>query len=298
MNGFIKKKDWLIPVMLILFLLAVVLLPFAAERTYAGRNENPNHVLTYTTGSLTWDSATHVDEKTGVAELSLFNSTYQNVQAENGDKVVAPGTEGKNIVRLKNNAGNTIEYIAVMYRIKDEDTLPVEPVLEDDTAFTDTQTYPLPEGVTKDQVVRAVKGTVRAKELQDFDITWLWKYYESDERDQIDTALGNKAAWDIADEVQAGLYIVVVEDSGGGEPGGPDPQKPETPDTPDNPDPENPNPNVPNTADPDDPYTYPQIPQTGDSSNLMLYLILTIISGVLLLLMIVDRRKEKRCKKS
>lgn len=283
MDAFKRKKDWLLPVALILFLLTVVFIPYAAERTYAGRNDAPDHILTYTTGSLTWDSATDVDEKTGVAELSLFNSTYQNVQAENEDKVVAPGTEGKNIVRLKNDEDYAVQYIAVMYRMKDEDALPVEPTMADDTAFTDTDTYPLPEGVSKEQVVRAVTGTVGANELQDFDITWLWEYYETDERDQVDTALGNKAAWEIPDEVQAGIYIVVVEDA-----------NPDDPD-PDNPDPDNPDPNDP---DPDDPYTYPEVPKTGDSSHLGLYLLLMAISGVLLILIVLDSRKEKKCRKS
>ncbi|MGI5906948.1 MAG: hypothetical protein ACOX85_12005 [Candidatus Pararuminococcus gallinarum] len=270
MNAYIKKKNWLMSVALILFLLSVILIPFSVERTYAGRNEKPNHILTYTTGSLTWDNATDVDEKTGVAELSLFNSTYQNVQAENQDKVVAPGTEGSNIVRLKNDMDYSIEYIAVMYRMKEENSLPVEPVMADDESFTDTDTYLLPEGVTEEQVIRAVTGTVGANELQDFDITWLWQYYESDERDQIDTALGNKAAWEIPDEIQAGLYIIVVEDSGLGDP---------------------------YTPDHDDLYTNPETHQTGDSNNFISYLILMLISGMLFLLLLLERRNGKPCKK-
>ena len=259
MDAFTRKKDWLLPVTLIFFLFAVVLIPFATERTYAGRNDVPNHVLTYTTGNLTWDSDTNIDEKTGVAELTLFQSTYQNVQTENGDKVIAPGTEGENIVRLKNNADHSIEYIAVMYRAKEEDTLPVEPVMADDTAFTNTETYPLPEGVTEEQVVRAVTGTVGANEMQEFDITWLWNYYEDDQRDTVDTELGNKAAWATPDEVKAGLYIIVIED---------------------------------------DSYLYPETPQTGDMTGITPFVVLTVISGVLFLLLALEWRKEKQCKKS
>lgn len=271
MDALFKKREWLLPVTLILFLLAMILVPFAAEKTYAGRNEAPSHTLTYTTGNLVWDSATDVDAQTGVAELSLFSSTYQSVEADDGDKVVAPGTEGKNIVRLKNDADNSVSYIAVMYRIKEEGTLPVQPVLVEDTAFTDTGNYPLPSGVTQEQVVRAVTGTVEANELQDFDITWLWEYYQSDERDQLDTALGNKAAWDTADDVTVGLYLVVednyslTDSSSGGS---------------------------------DDSYTYPETPKTGDSSHLGFYLLLMAISGVLLILFILDSRKEKKCRKS
>ena len=297
MNAFMQKKDWLLPGVLILFLLAVILLPFAVERTYAGRNEVPDHILTYTTGSLTWDSATDVDEATGVAELSLFNSTYQNVVSENGDRVIAPGTEGKNIIRLKNDTDRSIRYIAVMYRVKDQDALPVEPVMADDEAFTDTLSYPLPQGVTQDQVVRAVTGTVEADELQDFDITWLWAYYESDERDQIDTALGNKAAWAVPDEVQAGLYIVVVEDSDPVAPENPDPENP-TPGAPEGPGSEILTPDGQDGSDPGDGYTYPEVPQTGDSSNAALFLVLILVSGALLLLLLLERRKDKQCEKS
>lgn len=292
MNVTNKIKGWLLPVALILFLLEIILLPFATQLTYAGRSESPDHVLTYTTNKLTWGSDTDVEAQTGVAELSLFNSTYQNVEADNGDRVVAPGTEGKNIVRLKNDSGNTITYIAVMYRMKEEPTLPVEPVLANNASFTDTQTYPLPAGVTKDQVVRAVTGTVDATQLQDFDITWLWEYYEDDERDVMDTKLGNRAALEIPDEVMAGLYIVVEEESGSDPgPGPSDPNDPDDSDDPSNPDdPDDPS----DSDDPDDPYTYPDVPQTGDTSNIMLYLALMAVSGVLLLLLLLERRKEKQ----
>lgn len=271
MDALFKKREWLLPVTLILFLLAIILVPFAAEKTYAGRNEAPSHTLTYTTGNLVWDSATDVDVQTGVAELSLFSSTYQSVEADDGDKVVAPGTEGKNIVRLKNDADNSVSYIAVMYRIKEEDTLPVQPVLAEDTAFTDTDNYPLPSGVTQEQVVRAVTGTVEANELQDFDIAWLWEYYQSGERDQLDIALGNKAAWDMADDVTVGLYLVVEDDY---------------------------SPSDSSSGAQDDTYTYPEAPKTGDSSHLGFYLILMAISGILLILFILDSRREKKCRKS
>ena len=308
-----RTYPWLLPAVLILFLTQVVLFPFAMGFTYAGRNESPHHVLTYTTGSLTWNSATGVDPDTGVAELSLFSDHYQNVQSDNGEKVVAPGTENTNIVRLKNSVSRTITYVAVMYRIKEETALPVEPTLLDDEAFTNTDTYPLPDGVTQDQVVRAVTGTVDGGQIQDFDIHWQWNYYDSDQRDQVDTALGNEAAWVEADEVTAGLYIVVMEDEDPGDPDpedpdpenpdpeNPDPEKPdpENPD-PENPDPENPDPENPDPEDPgdpgepDQPYIPPEVPKTGDNSHPTLYLTLMAISGVVLVLLLWDRRQEKK----
>ena len=307
MDALFKKKGWLLPVTWILFLLTVIVFPFAAKQAYADNKESPSHTLTYTTGNLVWDRATGVDAQTGAAELNLFSSTYQSVEADNGDKIIAPGTEGKNIVRLKNNANHSISYIAVLYRVKKEDTLPVQPTLEEDTAFTDAEDFPLPAGVTKDQVMRAVTGTVDAAQIQDFDVTWLWKYDENDERDQLDTALGNKAAWDTADDVTAGLYIVVVDDftpNPGFKPVNPsdidyldDPDDSNDPDGPgDINNPEGPG----DSNDPDSPndsYTYPQVPQTGDSNNLSLYLALMGVSGVLLLIILLKRRKEKRCQK-
>ncbi len=216
MDALARLRHWLAPVALILFILEAALLPYAVGFTYAGRSQTPAHELTYTTGRLTWDSATGVDPDTGVAELSLFSAEYQHVRSDNGDSVVAPGTEALSTTRLISAVDYAIEYVAVLYREKQEDTLPVAPELRGD-GFTDTDSYPLPDGVDASQVVRAVTGTVAARQVQDFDICWQWEYYQSDARDVQDTALGNRAAWATADEVMAGLYIVVVEDN---EPGG------------------------------------------------------------------------------
>ena len=64
----------------------------AAPAIAAGAAE-PAHVLSYTTGRLTWDRATGIDEN-GAAVLSLFADAYQNVLSENGERVAAPGTDG------------------------------------------------------------------------------------------------------------------------------------------------------------------------------------------------------------
>ena len=66
----------------------------------------------------------------------------------------------------------------------------------------------------------------------------------------------------------AGLYIVVDEDTS---------TAPTCPANPTNP------------TDPDDSYTYPDIPKTGDSSNIVLYLMLMAISDILLLLLLLKR---------
>lgn len=253
MNMVKKAKSWLLPAVLILFLLEVILLPFVAGYTYAGRAESPDHILTYTTRKLTWDSATGIAPN-GTAIMSLFQSSYQNVQSDQGDKVVAPGTETENIIRLKNSVSRKIEYVAVLYSIKEEPALPVVPVLSG-SGFADTTNYSLPNGVSRSQVLRAVTGTLDGGKIQDFDISWNWNYFDSDARDQVDTALGNRAAWDQPDDVTVGLYIVVMDEG----------EK-----------------------------VTSEIPKTGDSNGIYLYFALMAVSAVLLVLLLLERRKESK----
>lgn len=270
-------------------LLALALL---AAPVRADGGENASHILTYTPGSLVWDRATGIDEN-GAAVLSLFADAYQNVLSENGERVVAPGTDGHCTVRLVNEARYGIRYVAVAYRIKAAETLPVEP------GFTcegseGTENYPLPEGVEESQVIRAVTGTLGGGETQDFRLDWLWEYYESDARDELDTALGDKAAFDTPDDVTAGIYIV-VEDTyepplppapgGSGKPEATD--TPETTDTPVETD-------APGGGDGG--WISPEVPKTGDDSRPWLYLALIILGGGGLALLLFGRRREGNSK--
>lgn len=260
------KSEWLLPGVLILFLLEVLLFPLATGVTYSGRSESPDHVLTYTTGNLSWDSATGIASN-GAAELELFDTVYQNVQSENGDQVLAPGTEAQSIVRLKNDMNYEIRYVAVMYHIKEQSQLPVEPVLQGD-GFADTDDYVLPEGVSRDQVVRAVTGLVGGGEIQDFDLYWQWNFYESDQRDQVDTALGNQAAFATADDMSVGLYIIVVEEN-------------------------YPYGTLDGDCDLENGCLSPEVPRTGDDSPMIPYVVLMTVSGVVLVLLALERWREK-----
>lgn len=235
----------------------------AAPAIAAGAAE-PAHVLSYTTGRLTWDSAAGIDEN-GAAVLSLFADAYQNVLSENGERVVAPGTDGSCTVRLENRMGYAISYIAVAYRIKEAETLPVEPEFSCEGA-EDTGSYPLPERVEDAQVIRAVRGELSGGQSADFRLDWLWEYYESDARDVLDTALGDKAAFDTPDDVTAGIYIVVEEE----QPDGPG-----------------------DTDDTDGGYIRPEVPKTGDESAAWLYLALIFLGGAGLALLIIGGRRDK-----
>lgn len=206
-----KTSAWLLPGVLILFVMLIMVFPLAARYTYAGRAENPDHVLTYTTGKLTWDSATGIDAS-GAAMLKLFDSSYENVKSEDGGAVVAPGTEGFHYIRLKNNAKKTVKYTAVLYEIRTTEELPVE-VSMGGTGLSDTDIYTLPASVKPGHVIRAVAGEVRRGALQDFDVEWLWRFEDGEEQDIQDTLLGDRSVLD-PEKLTVGLYIVVEENSG------------------------------------------------------------------------------------
>lgn len=266
-------------------LMALIMLPALTTEACAAGVEAASHVLTYTPGRLVWDDATGID-KNGAAVLSLFADAYQNVVSENGERVVAPGTDGSCTVRLENKAWYGICYVAVAYRIKDADTLPVEPEFSCEGS-EDTENYPLPEGVEESQVIRAVTGTLGGGAAQNFRLDWVWEYYESDARDELDTALGDEAAFDTPDDVTAGIYIV-VEDTY--EPGVPStPGETEAPETTDD----------PGGEDDDDSggeWIDPEVPQTGDDSNPWVYLALITLGAAGLALLMFGKRRDEDTK--
>lgn len=250
-----KQRQWLLPAILILFILLVATLPYVAQLTYSGRSESPDHVLTYAPGELVWGSSTGINAD-GAAELSLFSAKYDNVYADNGENVVAPGTNGVNIIRLKNSAGGKIKYTATVYRITSSEALPVTVSL-DGRGFTDTSHAVLPEGIDHSSIIRSVTGTVGSGEIQDFDISWLWRFTEGDTQDTADTGLGNTAAAGAPDNVTVGIYIVVDDDNDYSEP------------------------------------ITPTVPKTGDNAMLGTYVALIAISGAVLLLLLLGKRREK-----
>ncbi len=246
-----RKHNRLLTAALILFILFAATFPFVAGLTYSGRSESPEHILTYTKNKLTWDSGTKVDAN-GVGELSMFEAKYGNVAADNGDNVVAPGTDGYDIVRLKNNVSGAIKYTAVLYNIKSDDSLAVEAALSG-SGFTDTASYPLPEGVDSSDVVRAVTGSLGGGQIQDFDIDWLWTYTEGASQDKTDTALGNKAAEGSSEEVTVGIYIVIEDNNS---------------------------------------YVKPTAPKTGDDGFTNLYYTLFAVCGFTLLILFLTRKRK------
>lgn len=254
MNRFEKLREWLFPAILILFILQVMLLPVMIGLTYAVPAERPEHILTYRTGSLVWDEATSV-RPDGSAELSFFETLYQNVNAGNAEKVLAPGTEKDSVVRLKNDTNKEITYTAVLYSLSTSPDLDIGATLSGD-GFSDTSRYTLPENIKKEAVIRAVGGKLDAKKLQDFNINWFWNFEDganTDKRDGIDTYLGNKAANGKADEATLGFYLVVYDDS-----------------------------------------EVVPLPGTGDDTMIGGYVVLMLISGGMCLFLTITRKRRER----
>ena len=254
MNNSEKIAGMMLPAVLILFILQVILLPVMIGLTYAIPAERPEHILTYRTGLLVWDKATSV-RPDGSAELSFFETLYKNVNADNAEKVLAPGTEKDSVVRLKNDTNKEITYTAVLYSLSTSPDLDIGASLSGN-GFLDTSRYTLPENIKKEAVIRAVGGKLDARKLQDFDINWFWRFEDGAstyERDQIDTYLGNKAADGKADEATLGFYLVVHDD---GE-------------------------IVPS-------------PQTGDDTMIGGYVVLMLISGGLCLFLALTRKRREK----
>lgn len=254
MNNYEKLQEWMFPAILILFILQVMLLPVMIGLTYAVPAERPEHILTYRTGSLVWDKATSV-RPDGSAELSFFETLYKNVNADNAEKVLAPGTEKDSVIRLKNDTNKEITYTAVLYSLSTSPDLDIGASLSGN-GFSDTSRYTLPENIKKETVVRAVGGKLDAKKLQDFNINWFWDFENganTDERDNIDTYLGNKAANGKADDATLGFYIVIRD---GGE--------------------------------------IAPSPSTGDNTMIGGYVVLMLISGGMCLFLALTRKRREK----
>ena len=206
-----KKTAWIVPTVLVLLICELLTLPLVVYFTYADRADAPEHLLVYKTGSLTWATEENI-LPSGAAEFKLFSGEYVNVKSDNGDKVVAPGTDGISTVRLINRSDKKVSYIATLYMIEDSKEIPVRPGLES-VGNVPTDRYVLPSGVPASAVVKSVEGDLSSGVAVDFDAKWIWEFYENDEQDKIDTLLGNLAAQGKDENVTIGLYIVVEDGS-------------------------------------------------------------------------------------
>ena len=202
-----KARSGILATLVAVLAIAVLItFPYAFNLTWSLPGADSDRTLTYSTGKLTWDSAADVDSA-GVIQLSMFRSDYDNVSAENGENVIAPGTEKTTRIRLLNKASGSVRYTAVLYRLDNTD-VPIQAGLTGtDAAITG---YTLPAGVTKDQVIGAVGGDLNGTSVKTVDVDWKWDYSIDDPTDVHDTQLGNRTP---SDAVKYGLYVVVEDEN-------------------------------------------------------------------------------------
>lgn len=250
-----KRKNicnWIFSVALIFFVCEILTLPLVLYLTYAGRSESPDHILRLNNNSLTWDSATDV-RSDGTAELSLFDAYYRNVNSSDSDRVIAPGTAATDVIRVKNENGAPADYTAYLYEVRSMSDLPVVTAMSSGYGV-ETGSYATPDKIKDKTIVNVVKGTIADGAVEDFDISWNWEYVVSDEQDLFDTWLGDRSAWNDADNITVGFYIVIESDGSG-------------------------------PIEPDH-------PGTGDNSMLYALLALIVICGVILIISFIGKRRE------
>ena len=217
-----KRKsiwNWVLPTALILFICAILTLPLILVLTYAGNSETATHTLELKDKRLYWDSDADVFED-GSAELSLFRSYYDNVRSDNSDHVVAPGTAADALLKFINKSGDTVTYYAYMYERKSDSSLPVTTKMTSSGANEVTE-YPIPDLLKNETIITVLKGSATADTVTDFRIDWNWIFEVDDAQDVIDTYFGDKAAFDVADDMTVGFYFVVEADDGSIIPPGP-----------------------------------------------------------------------------
>ena len=204
--------QWVFPAALILFICAALTLPMILVLTYAGNSESPTHTLELKNNKLTWGSDTDV-RSDGSADLSLFSAYYDRVNSENGDRVFAPGTAADVLIKFINKNGANATYYAYLYERRSDPNLPVTTKMSSRGSSTATK-YDVPDAIRDEDIVTVLKGTVTDGTVVDFKIEWDWIFEVDDAQDIIDTYYGDKAAFDAADDVTVGFYIVVEGDDG------------------------------------------------------------------------------------
>ena len=133
-----------------------------------------------------------------------------------------PAPKKDSVIRLKNDTNREITYTAVLYSLSTSPDLDIGASLSGD-GFRISPCTRFPKTLRRKRLSVPSEEGLTQKKLQNFDINWFWNYEDGanvDERDRIDTYLGNKAASGNADDVTLGFYIVVRD---GGEIGPPSP---------------------------------------------------------------------------
>lgn len=201
-----KSISWLLPIILILFISAIMTLPIVFWNTFASKNTDPTHIVTYENYRLNWDNTTEVDNN-GVAILDLFSNRYTNVISSNNETVIAPGTSSNATARLFNKSENKISYVAILYETTESNEIPINITMECSNS-SEISDYKVPDSIAGKNILNTVEGILTPNTFEDFNISWVWDFYTDDYQDSIDTKLGSELP-----KMSIGLYLVVIDDN-------------------------------------------------------------------------------------
>ncbi len=205
-----KAARRLLPTVLILYICQILLFPLAVDLTLADKGSGADYTLSYTQNKLSWGSVTDTLPD-GTVVIDLFSPEYDGtVSSGDGRDLTAPGTADSRTIRVQNHTDGSITYTAAAYIIKGDAALPLIVRVKSSGTAAAAASYPLPAGVTQDQVVQAITGAIGGRQSVELDAAWSWAFEESALQDAIDTRLGISGG---STRVSVGLYIVVEDNN-------------------------------------------------------------------------------------
>jgi len=214
-----------------------------------------------------WSTETQVDLfKESYAE-SADGSGEATVEAADGKKLIAPGTTNLYEFTLENNGNLALDYtISLKVETDSDSNIPLEWRLRDGNSA------PLGDWRGYSETAEVMKqAKLDARRQDSYTIEWRWAYEEDADRDKADTELGDLAA---KQQLNAKATIIVHAEQ-------------DTEQIPD----ASPTPSGGWHSRPSRVHLWPK---TGDTSNLILYIVLMTVSGFGLLILLIERRRRKK----
>ena len=195
--------------------------------------------------------------------VEIFSVSYVNgeqiitVKSDNGDKVIAPGTENSYTFKLKNTGDVALDYTAEIdaYFIPADIEIPITTRLN---RYDGKWVVGGKDEYANVPVLDAAEdnGTLGVGKYTYYTLDWMWPFESGD--DELDTMLGNLAT------EQELIFTIVIKTT---------------------------------ATESDNPYDDSGIepPYTGDNTSLALWIVLAVFSFMMMLFLIFYQYKEKQC---
>lgn len=271
-----------------------------------GQSDSTQGGLAVSDDTQTWDSETHVN---------LFRSGYDSTaKSGDGDKIIAPGTSNQYAFSVKNEGGLPLDYaisleVKVVSEEEESQKIPLEWRLlsGDGTTVSDWQIY---NGRTE----TLKESTLNVRNQDNYTIEWRWAYEQGGGMDETDTMLGNLAV-DQPLSVEATIYVHAEQRTDGENPPDDDGRQDDMEGRQDDTerhqdDTERRQDNTEGRQDDTDRFLNDTespiddagrgtsrsdgMPRTGDTTNLLLYVVLLTVSACGLLVLFIAGRRRKR----